>query len=117
MKEDQKLQLINPPAELYELLGGALEATVPVTENAEMILFFTNQLEGLESRLLELQESMDRAGMIWVCWYKKASKKPTSLSEDLIRNTALTMDLVDVKVCAVNQDWSGLKLMIRKEGR
>lgn len=55
--------------------------------------------------------------MIWVAWPKKASKVPTDLTEDVIRDTALAMGLVDVKVCAVNEVWSGLKLVIRVKDR
>lgn len=55
--------------------------------------------------------------MIWVAWFKKASKIPTDLSEDIIRNTALQLKLVDVKVCAIDHLYSGLKLVIRKELR
>ena len=55
--------------------------------------------------------------MIWVSWYKKTAKLPTEITEDTIRNAALPLGLVDVKVCAVDNVWSGLKLMIRKEHR
>jgi hypothetical protein len=55
--------------------------------------------------------------MIWVSWPKKASRVPTDITENLIRDVALPMQLVDVKVCAVDEIWSGLKLVIRKEHR
>jgi len=57
------------------------------------------------------------AGFIWVSWPKKASKVPTDITEDAIRDVALPMHLVDVKVCSVDDIWSGLKLVIRKEHR
>ena len=60
---------------------------------------------------------LDPAGMIWVSWPKKASKVETDITEDTIREIALPMGLVDVKVCAVDDTWSGLKLVIRKENR
>jgi hypothetical protein len=56
-------------------------------------------------------------GALWVSWYKKAAKIPTDVTEDLIRACALKTDLVDVKVCAVSEEWSGLKLVVRKERR
>ncbi len=56
-------------------------------------------------------------GAIWVSWYKKAAKIPTDVSEDAIRKRALATDLVDVKVCAVDEQWSGLKLVVRKKLR
>ena len=57
------------------------------------------------------------AGQLWVSWPKKASKVPTDITEDVIRDVALPTGLVDVKVCAVDEIWSGLKLVIRKELR
>jgi hypothetical protein len=57
---------------------------------------------------------MKTDGAIWVSWYKKAAKIPTDVTEDLIRARALETDLVDVKVCAVSDIWSGLKLVVRK---
>jgi hypothetical protein len=57
------------------------------------------------------------AGAIWVSWPKKSSRVPTDLTEDIIRQVAIPLGLVDVKVCAVNDTWSGLKLVIRREHR
>lgn len=56
-------------------------------------------------------------GMIWVSWPKKSAKVPTDLTEDVIREVILPLGLVDVKVCAIDEVWSGLKLVIRKENR
>src|SRR5690349_18330228 len=71
----------------------------------------------LEQRLAAVLPLLDRSGFIWVSWPKKASKAPTDITEDVIREVALPMTLVDVKVCSVDDQWSGLKLMIRKEYR
>jgi hypothetical protein len=60
---------------------------------------------------------MKSDGTIWISWPKKASKVPTNITEDVIREIALPMGLVDVKVCAVDETWSGLKLVVRKERR
>jgi hypothetical protein len=79
-------------------------------------IFVTSRGE-LEVKLHELLPLLDRAGMIWVSWPKKASKVPTDITEDVIRCVALPMHLVDVKVCSVDDIWSGLKLVIRKEHR
>jgi hypothetical protein len=79
-------------------------------------IFVTSRAE-LEARLQQLLPLVDRAGFIWVSWPKKASKVPTDISEDVIRDVALPMHLVDVKVCSVDDIWSGLKLVIRKEHR
>ena len=79
-------------------------------------IFVTSRGE-LEAKLHQLLPLLDRAGMIWVSWPKKASKVPTDITEDVIREVALPMGLVDVKVCAVDEVWSGLKLVVRKENR
>ena len=60
---------------------------------------------------------LDPAGMIWVSWPKKSSKVPTDITEDVIREICLPMGLVDVKVCAVDATWSGLKLVVRRQNR
>jgi len=78
---------------------------------------FVIQRADLEAKLRQLLPLLDRSGMIWVSWPKKASNVPTDITEDVIRDVALPMGLVDVKVCAVDSIWSGLKLVIRKEHR
>ena len=78
---------------------------------------FTKRAAEIETRLPALQDAIRRDGMIWVSWPKKASKVPTDVTEDTVRNAALALDLVDVKVAAVDAVWSGLKLMIRKDRR
>jgi hypothetical protein len=64
-----------------------------------------------------LPAKLDEAGMVWVSWPKKSAKVPTDITEDTIREVALPLGFVDVKVCAVDEKWSGLKLMIRRENR
>lgn len=79
-------------------------------------IFVTDRAD-LETKLKTLLPLLDRAGMIWVSWPKKASKVPTDITEDVVREVALPMHLVDVKVCSVDDIWSGLKLVIRREHR
>jgi hypothetical protein len=78
---------------------------------------FITKRGDLEAKLRQLLPPLARAGMIWVSWPKKASKVPTDMTEDVIRDVALPMHLVDVKVCSVDDIWSGLKLVIRVEHR
>ena len=78
---------------------------------------FVTQRADLEAQLQQLMPLIDPAGMIWVSWPKKASKVPTDITEDLIREICLPMGLVDVKVCAVDAVWSGLKLVVRRQNR
>ena len=79
-------------------------------------IFVTNRAD-LEAKLKLLMPLLAPAGFIWVSWPKKASKMPTDITENVIRDVALPMHLVDVKVCSVDDIWSGLKLVIRKEHR
>ncbi len=79
--------------------------------------FFTTSAIELETTLPKMQKAIKQDGMIWVSWPKKASRVPTDMTEDVIRKVALPLGLVDVKVCAVDEIWSGLKLVIRKELR
>lgn len=78
---------------------------------------FTRQRTEIEDRLGDVEAAIKRNGMVWVSWPKKASKVPTDITEGVVRTEALKRDLVDVKVAAVNEIWSGLKLVIRKDLR
>ena len=82
----------------------------------EAHIFVTRRGE-LEAKLHQLLPLLEPAGMIWVSWPKKAAKVPTDITEDVIRDVCLPMGLVDVKVCAVDATWSGLKLVVRRENR
>jgi hypothetical protein len=83
----------------------------------DLIHAFTTSKAELDKHLVALQKALKPDGMIWVSWPKKAAKVPTDLTEDRVREAALTLDLVDVKVAAVDEVWSGLKLVIRRERR
>lgn len=78
---------------------------------------FVTERADLDAKLHRLMPLLAASGFIWVSWPKKASKVPTDITEDTIRSVCLPMGLVDVKVCAVDQTWSGLKLMRRKAPR
>jgi len=91
-----------------------LAAPEPPIDAAHVFVTSRGQLDAKFHQLVPL---LNRAGMIWVSWPKKASKTPTDITEDAIRAVALPMQLVDVKVCSVDDIWSGLKLVIRKEHR
>ena len=91
-----------------------LSAPVGPIEAAHVFVTERAALEDAVRRLLPL---LDPAGFLWVSWPKKASGVETDISEDVIRDVALPTGLVDVKVCAVDATWSGLKLMIRRDRR
>jgi hypothetical protein len=78
---------------------------------------FTKHRAEIEDHLGTVQSAIRRDGMIWVSWPKKTSKVPTDVTEDVVRAEALKLDLVDVKVAAIDDIWSGLKLVIRKDRR
>ncbi|MBY0306626.1 MAG: DUF3052 domain-containing protein [Sphingomonas sp.] len=79
-------------------------------------VFVTTRAE-LARLATHLRTAIAPSGFIWISWPKKASKQPTDITEDVIREVILPMGLVDVKVCAIDAVWSGLKLMIRRELR
>ena len=86
-------------------------------QEVDLIHFFTNSRDELARGLSKYQKLIKQDGSIWVSWYKKAAKLPTEITEDVVREVALPLGLVDIKVCAVDERWSGLKLVIRRENR
>lgn len=78
---------------------------------------FTSESAALKKHLTSLRRGIAPDGVVWVSWPKKASGVPTDITEDTIRTLALPLGFVDIKVCAVDDTWSGLKLMIRKSER
>lgn len=83
----------------------------------QVVHLFAERAAALRKELTGLRRHMPADTAIWVSWPKQASKRPTDLTENVIRSIALPLGLVDIKVCAVNEVWSGLKLMLRKELR
>jgi hypothetical protein len=91
-------------------------ATMPVRAIAAAHVFVTRKAD-LAKHAAALRKSLEPAGFVWVSWPKKSSRVATDITEDTIREVALPMGFVDVKVCAVSDVWSGLKLVIRKSER
>jgi hypothetical protein len=116
-----KILTLNAPKEyrawLAPLPAGVLFLAGPSREGVDIVHLFVVSLYELEKSLPRAHRAMRTDGALWVSWYKKAAKIPTDVTEDLIRACALKTDLVDVKVCAVSEEWSGLKLVVRKERR
>lgn len=100
---------------------GALPEGVTVLTRAaadlDLAMLFVTQRRDLARGLARLQPKLQPAGMIWVAWPKRASKVPTDVTEDVVRDVALPRGLVDVKVCAIDEVWSGLKLVTRAKLR
>jgi len=106
----------NYAALLEDLPEGAAIGKRLVEATAFVHLFVTKR-SGLEEKLTALRSKLAPAGTLWVSWPKKASGVSTDVTEGVIRAVALPLGFVDVKVCAVDEIWSGLKLMIRKANR
>ena len=119
-KAGMRTCVLNAPDD-YQALVAPLPDDVTFVDELEagldLVHLFVVERSELEARLCELECAIARDGMIWVSWPKKASKVPTNVSEDVVREIALKGDLVDVKVCAVDAVWSALKLVIRKDRR
>ena len=120
LKDDMRVWRDGMPASVSEEIaaeGLQLQLLdVPEAPIDAAHVFVTSRGE-LEAKLRELMPLLAPNGFIWVSWPKKASKVPTDITEDVIRDIALPMHLVDVKICSVDDIWSGLKLVIRKVHR
>lgn len=124
IKEGFLIVSINEPREYRSLLA-PLPGDVTITDaercdpkgRPDVVHLFTNSRDELFRKLAKWMRLIRPDGVIWVSWYKKAAKLPTEITEDTVREAALPLGLVDVKVCAVDEKWSGLKLVIRKENR
>lgn len=120
VRPNERLVALNAPENYATLLPGSPEGVKIVNQlaaGAQFVHLFVKERIVLAKRLRELREKLDDAGVLWISWPKKASKVPTDITEDVIRAEALPLGFVDVKVCAVDETWSGLKLMIRREDR
>jgi hypothetical protein len=101
---------------VYPLPEGA-RLTSRFTPQADLVHLFVKDRAALAKALAEFRRTVRPDTAVWVSWPKKASKIPTDITEDVIRDVCLPMGWVDIKVCAVDETWSGLKLVIRKELR
>lgn len=118
LKDGQVVWLHAMPESVRAEIGAiALDERRAPERGIDAAHVFTAERAELERLLAELRTLIAPAGFVWVSWPKKASKVPTDITEDVIREICLPMGWVDVKVCAVDATWSGLKLMIRKELR
>lgn len=120
IKPGSILRLINQPVHYFELFADLPENLRIVSDPAaskDLIHFFTRTYDELNLLLPQLKGEIKSAGAIWVSWPKKSSGVQTDMTEDRIRDLALSIGLVDIKVCAVDEIWSGLKLVIPVKDR
>lgn len=120
IKEDMPLAVLNAPsgyASWLRPLPAGVSIGSRVRPKAAAVHFFTTTRRDLERVLPRLRNTVDTAGFVWVSWPKQSSGLATDVTEDTIRAVALPLGFVDVKVCAVTDVWSGLKLVVRKSER
>jgi hypothetical protein len=119
IKEGSTISLFHQPGYYFELFTDFPENVEVVNKllNVDLVHYFTKDKEQLETDISTLKNQIKSNGMIWISWPKKSSKVKTDITEDLVRSIALKNGLVDVKVCAVDETWSGLKLVIPVKDR
>ena len=126
LKDGQRVLFISLPKELkdlrkarnfVEIAEAGWDTFTDGDPGYDVIHGFTASRAILEKSAKKLMKQIDRDGTVWISWPKKASKVETDITEDVIRDVVLPIGLVDVKVAAVSEIWSGLKLVIRKELR
>lgn len=121
IKENFRVGFVDPPKGLQEELGilpsGINISIDRLPKPLDLIILFTNSERTLKLQFPKLAQKLSVNGMLWVAWPKKASGVATDLSENEVRQIGLAAGLVDVKVCAVNDIWSGLKFVYRLKDR
>lgn len=115
---ETKVAVLHAPDHIDDLLPGVtFQHGLKKTDRVDLVLGFVTERAHLERNIDWIRRTLPSHGALWVAWPKRASKVPTDMTEDVVRAIALPLGLVDVKVCAVDETWSGLKLVLRKELR
>jgi hypothetical protein len=121
IREGAKVALVDPPQGFERSTLGALPDGARVVSRLsaplDVIVLFTTRRADLERRFGRLARALDPAGGLWIAWPKKASGAETDLDQAAVMEVGLATGLVDNKVCAVDETWSGLRFVVRKENR
>jgi len=120
LKPEMQVAWLAAPAHFGELIGplpDGVRLKTRATGPLDLVVLFVTRRAELARRLPGLRAAVAPDGMVWAAWPKRASGVDTDVTEDVVRDVALPLGLVDVKVCAIDDTWSGLKLVIRKELR
>lgn len=119
IKEHSAVYIYNPPLDYFSWIA-PLPSTVvkaKAPDKIDFIHLFVKDQQEFKKQFINGQKRLKNDGMLWVSWPKKSSKVPTDLDENVIRDFGLRQGLVDVKVCAVSEIWSGLKFVVRLQDR
>jgi hypothetical protein len=120
IKEGTTVFAPQAPADYLSMLGSlpaGARLVRRLSASVDLVHLFRVQRDALAKDLMSLRRTVRPDAAVWVSWPKKSSKVPTTITEDVIRELCLPLGFVDIKVCAVDDTWSGLKLVIRKELR
>jgi len=117
IKDGHRVALLDAPRKLPAPLASARAATRPGAGPLDVIVLFAERRAALERQFREAARALDAAGGLWVAWPKRASGVPTDLTEDVVREVALAAGLVDNKICAIDEVWSGLRCVYRLKDR
>jgi hypothetical protein len=120
LKEHSVVLLIDAPKDYAQLLTpmpAGVQFVAKPNRCVDIVQLFVLQRSALQEHLHRLREALDVRAAVWVSWPKKSAKIPTDITDNTIREHALPLGFVDIKVCAVTDVWSGLKLVLRKELR
>jgi hypothetical protein len=120
IKPNCRAAIVHAPNAYRDMLGALPPGVTPLakpTSEMDFIQAFFSESRKLDSEFPVLKKAIKQTGILWISWPKKASKMQTDLTEDIIRVIGLRHGLVDVKVCAVDEVWSGLKFMYRLKDR
>jgi hypothetical protein len=117
IKEHYRVVVLGaPPGFVLDLPDGAT-SRLRLTSHADVVLFFTTDRARLQKHIQALGAAVAPTGAVWVVWPKRAARVPTDMTENVVREVAIPLGLVDTKVCAVDDTWSGLRLVWRRSAR
>ena len=120
IREGFRVALVNAPEHLIELLGplpADAQIVVRLTNNLDVIMLFVSDEATLRKKFATLADKLVTNGMIWIAWPKKSAKVKTNLTFEVVQRIGLDYGLVDVKICAIDDVWSGLKFVYRLKDR
>ena len=120
IKADSEIYLAGAPEDYLQLIAplpDGAEVSSRLSKKTSLVHLFTSRKSELARALQSYRTKLDPNAVVWISWPKKSSKVPTDITEDTVREVALPLGFVDIKVCAVTEVWSGLKLVVRKELR